>query len=285
MKIIGNKVYRPTVTHILVILFGLIMIYPIIWLFFASFKPSNEVLTNSHLLPTTFRLSNFREGWYLVKPHSFSLFFFNSLYLVAFCILGGIIISLITGYGFARFSFKGKNWLLSLLFLTIMMPTTTTLISKYIIFSRLKWLNTYLPFIVPAFLGVGVGGGFFIYLLVQFIKGIPRELDEAAKIDGCSSFGILMRIILPLSKSALFSVAIFAFLWNWDDFQNQLIYLSNIKKYTIPLALRSTIDVGGADNWGALMAMSFCTMLPAIILFFSLQRYFVEGISSTGIKG
>lgn len=285
MIVSRGGIIKKLIVHALIILLGIVMIYPIVWLFFASFKPSSEVLASSKLLPSEFVFSNFKDGWFLVKPYGFGLFFMNSLYLVTFCIIGGVMISLVTGYGFARFNFPGKKFLFSVLFLTIMMPATTTLISKYVIFARLNWLDTYLPFIVPSFLGVGVGGGFFIYLLVQFIRGIPRELDEAAKIDGCSSIGIMLRIIFPLSKSALFSVSIFAFLWNWDDFQNQLIYLSNIKKFTIPLALRSTIDVGGADNWGALMAMSFCTMLPAIILFFSLQKYFVEGIASTGIKG
>ena len=280
-----NRLLKSFVTHALIILFGIVMIYPIVWLFFVAFKPSSEVLTSPMLLPTRFMPSNFVNGWKLVRPLQFGHFLMNSFILVSFCVVGSILISLFTGYGFARFGFSGKNVLFTVLFLTIMMPATTTMISKYVIFTKLGWLNTYLPFAVPAFLGVGVGGGFFIFLVCQFIKGIPRELDEAAKIDGCSSLGILLHLILPLSKSALFSVAIFAFLWNWDDFQNQLLYLSNIKTYTVPLALRSTIDVGGADNWGAIMAMSFVSMLPAIILFFSLQQYFVEGIASTGIKG
>ena len=280
-----NNTSKKIIIHTLIILFGIVMIYPIIWLFFAALKPSSEVITSYRILPSTYRVDNYAEGWKMVKPYYFGKFIVNSLELVSLCILGGLLISVVTGYGFARFSFRGKSFFFTILFLTIMMPSTTTLVSKYVIFTKLKWLNTYLPFVVPSFLGVGVGGGFFIYLVCQFIKGIPKELDEAAKIDGCSPPSILWNVILPLSTPSLFSVAIFAFLWNWDDFQNQLIYISKIVKFTVPLALRATIDVGGADNWGAVMAMAFCSMLPAIILFFSLQRYFVEGIASTGIKG
>ena len=144
-------------------------------------------------------------------------------------------------------------------------------------------MRTALPMLI--LIDIWQNAPFVFLLLYAAMQAIPKSQYEAAKIDGCSSLGILLHLILPLSKSALFSVAIFAFLWNWDDFQNQLLYLSNIKTYTVPLALRSTIDVGGADNWGAIMAMSFVSMLPAIILFFSLQQYFVEGIASTGIKG
>lgn len=271
-------------THILISMFGLIMAYPLVWLVFSSLKPSNEVLTTINLIPSSFVWSNFRQGWSMVRPYSFSLFFLNSFRLVFACVIGSSTVSLVVGYGFSRFEFRLKKIFLVILFITIMLPYTTTLVSKYVIFAQLNWLNTYLPFIVTSWLGVGVGGGFFIYLMIQFIRGIPKELDEAAIIDGCSSFTVLSRIITPLSKSAIFSVAIFAFMWNWDDFQNQLIYLSNVSKFTVPLALRSTIDVSGAENWGAVMAISLCSLLPAIILFFSLQKYFVEGIATSGIK-
>lgn len=207
---------KKLLVHIAIILFGLLMFYPIVWLFFASFKESAEVLNSYKILPETFHFENYVTGWHLVYPYTFDRFFLNSFMLVILCIIGSLMISLVVGYGFARFDFKLKGFLFSVLFLTIMLPTTTTLVSKYLIFSKLGWLNTLLPFAVPSFLGVGVGGGFFIYLLYQFIRGIPRELDESAEIDGCSTFRIMTSIILPLAKSALFSVMIFAFLWNWD---------------------------------------------------------------------
>lgn len=266
-----------------ILLLGVVMVYPLIWLLFASLKPSNEVLNTIRLLPSRFAFENYVSGWRMVRPYTFARFFANTFVFVGGCILGSILISLIAGYGFARIRFRFRHVWMSILFLTIMLPGTVTLVSRYMIFSKLGWLNTYLPFIVPSFLGVGYGGGFFIYLMQQFIRGIPIELDEAAKIDGCSTLHIIF-LIGQLCKPAIFSVAVFAFIWNWDDFQNQLIYLNHVRLYTIALALRTTIDVGGADNWGAVMAMALLSVFPATILFFTMQRYFVEGIVSTGIK-
>jgi ABC-type glycerol-3-phosphate transport system permease component len=280
----SKRLFQDMTAYGFILLFGVVMVYPLVWLLFASFKPSNEVMNTTALLPSRYVFGNYAAGWYIVKPYTFARFFANTFILVGGCIAGSLAISLVAGYGFARIRFRFRNLWLSLLFLTIMLPGTVTLVSRYMIFSGLGWLNTYLPFIVPSLLGVGQGGGFFIFLMQQFIRGIPIELDEAAKIDGCSTFHIIL-LIGQLCKPALFSVAIFAFIWNWDDFQNQLIYLSRVKSYTISLALRTTIDVGGTDNWGAIMAMAMLSVVPATVLFFTLQKYFVQGIVSTGIKG
>lgn len=271
--------------YVFISLLGLIMLYPLVWLFFAALKPSPEVLSSPNLLPSEFRFSNFAAGWRLVRPYTFGKFFINTFILVLGCVFCSLTISLFVGYAFARISFRFKAFWYSILFLTIMLPSTATLVSRYVVFSEIGWLNTYLPFIIPAVLGVGSGGGFFIYLVSQFVRGIPQELDEAAKIDGCSTLSIILKIILPLCKPALFSVAIFAFMWNWDDFQNQLIYLTKVDLYTVALAMRTTIDATGADNWGAVMSMALCSVIPAIIIFFCLQKYFVEGVSTSGLKG
>ena len=280
-KELGKKI----IIYILISLIGLVMLYPLIWLVFAALKPSAEVLSSPKLLPSQFRFDNFIAGWKLVRPYTFGKFFINTFIVVIGCVAGSLVISLIVGYAFARIDFKFKTFWYTVLFITIMLPATTTLVSRYVVFSDIGWLNTYLPFIVPAFLGVGNGGAFFIYLVAQFVRGIPKELDEAAKIDGCSTMNIILRIILPLAKPSLFSVAIFAFMWNWDDFQNQLIYLTKVDRYTVALAMRTTIDATGADNWGAVMAMAVCSVLPAIVIFFCLQKYFVDGVSTSGLKG
>lgn len=280
-----EKFIGRAIVYILITLLGLIMLYPLIWLVSAALKPSREVLNSISLIPSEVRLDNFAAGWHLVRPYTFDKFFINTFIIVLSCVFCSLVISLFVGYAFARVNFRFKSFWYSVLFVTIMLPATTTMVSRYVIFSELGWLNTFLPFIVPAALGVGNGGGFFIHLVAQFIKGIPQELDEAAKIDGCSTLGIITRIILPLCKPSLFSVAIFAFMWNWDDFQNQLIYLTKPELYTVALAMRSTIDSSGADNWGAVMAMALCAVLPAIIMFFCLQKYFVEGVSTSGLKG
>lgn len=280
-KEIGKKI----IIYAVISLIGLIMLYPLIWLVFAALKPSAEVLSSPKLLPSQFQFDNFLAGWRLVRPYTFGKFFINTFIVVVGCVMGSLVISLIVGYAFARIDFKFKTFWYTVLFITIMLPATTTLVSRYVVFSDIGWLNTYLPFIVPAFLGVGNGGAFFIYLVAQFVRGIPKELDEAAKIDGCSTMNIILRIILPLAKPSLFSVAIFAFMWNWDDFQNQLIYLTKVDRYTVALAMRTTVDATGADNWGAVMAMALCSVLPAIIIFFCLQKYFVDGVSTSGLKG
>lgn len=276
---------KKALTYFFVVLFGLVMLYPLIWLFFASLKPSNEVLTTTSLLPSVFRYQNYADGWRMIRPYSFWMFYQNTFELVLFSVLGSVVVSLFVGYGFARVDFKWKNFWTGLLFITVMLPNVVTLVSKYLFFSRLDWLNTYLPFIIPSMLGAGEGGGFFIYLMAQFIRGLPGELDEAAKIDGCNTLAIITRVIAPLAKPAMFSVCIFAFIWNWDNFQNQIIFLNDMRKFTVSLALRTTIDVAGAENWGAILAMAFGSVIPAIILFFSAQKYFVQGIATAGIKG
>lgn len=271
-------------THLAIILFGMVMVYPLAWLVSAALKPSNEVMTTSSLIPSTLVWQNFVDGWYMIKPYGFGLFFKNTFTLVILCVIGSVFCSLVVGYGFSRFNFKYKKILFSVLFVTIMLPATVTLIPRYIIFAKLGWLNTYLPFIIPAFLGAGPGGGFFIFLIHQYMKNIPKELDEAAKIDGCNVLQILFKIIAPLSMSAMFSVCIFAFMWNWDDFQNQLIYLSKVDNYTIALALRNSIDVTGASNWGAVLSMALCSMIPIVVMFALAQKHFIEGVAATGIK-
>lgn len=280
-----RSTFTKVIIYVLISLLGLIMLYPLIWMIFAALKPSQEVLSSPDLLPSQFRFDNFAAGWKLVRPYTFGKFFMNTFFVVISCVVCSLVISLFVGYAFARVNFRFKSFWFSVLFLTIMLPATTTLVSRYVVFSKIGWLNTYLPFIIPTALGVGNGGGFFIYLVAQFIKGIPKELDEAAKIDGCSTFSIIVRIIFPLCKPSLFSVAIFAFMWNWDDFQNQLIYLTKVDLYTVALAMRTTIDATGADNWGAVMAMALCSVLPAIVMFFCLQKYFVDGVSTSGLKG
>jgi len=150
------------------------------------------------------------------------------------------------------------------------------------LFNKLGWLDTYLPFIVPAIFACNA---FFIYLMIQFFRGLPRDLDESAKIDGCNSFGILIRILIPLCKPALFSIGIFQFIWTWNDFFNSIIYISSVKNFTVSLGLRMTLDAASAVSWNQVLAMSVLSALPCILIFFFAQKYFVEGIATTGLKG
>lgn len=224
---------------------------------------------------------NYAKGWKGFGRTGFDVYFSNSLFITTLSVIGAILSSSIVAYGFARLQFRFKKILFACLLGTVMLPVQITLIPQYIMFHNIGWVNTFYPLIVPAFLG---GTPFFIFLLIQFIRGIPRELDEAAIIDGCSTFGIFWRIILPLIKPALVTVAIFAFMWAWDDFLAPLIYLNSADIQTVSLGLRNFMDAEGGTSWGPLLAMSTLSLLPQFIIFLFFQKHLVEGIATTGLK-
>ena len=183
---------------------------------------------------------------------------------------------------FRDFVFREKKILLGVLIATLMLPSTVVIIPRYTLYSKLGWLDTYLPFYIPALLSCNA---FFVYMLIQFIRGIPRELDEAAYIDGCGSFRTFTTILLPLMKPALFSAGLFQFLWTYNDFFNSLIYINSVSKYPISLALRTAIDADANIQWSQIMSMSVVSVLPLVILYFLGQKYFVQGIATSGLKG
>ncbi|GAF64168.1 carbohydrate ABC transporter permease [Alkalihalobacillus trypoxylicola] len=276
-SLIGSIIYYTFVTA-----FGFVMIYPILWMFAGSLKPAQEIFNNAaSLIPGIFVWENYPIGWQGFGRTGFDIFFRNSLIITSLTVIGAILSSSIVAYGFARLNFKFKGLLFACLMATVMLPVQITLIPQYILFHNIGWVNTFYPLIVPAFLG---GTPFFIFLLIQFIRGIPRELDEAAIIDGCSTFGVFWRIILPLLKPALVTVAIFAFMWSWDDFLAPLIYLNDINLQTVTLGLRNFMDNEGNTSWGPLLAMSSLSLLPQLVLFAFFQKYLVEGIATTGLK-
>ncbi|MEK3913954.1 carbohydrate ABC transporter permease [Paenibacillus sp. FSL H7-0331] len=273
---------RNSITFLLMCIFGLIMIYPLIWLFTASFKSNEEIFGSLSLWPNQFLWDGYTKGWVGSGQYSFSLFFMNTFKLVIPTVIFTVISSTIVAYGFARFNFPLKKLLFSLMISTLMLPNAVVIIPKYILFKNLGWLNSYLPFIVPAMLATSA---FFIFMIIQFFRGLPRELDESAKMDGCNSFVILVRILLPLAMPALISAAIFQFIWTWNDFFNSLIYITSVKNFTVALGLRMALDNSTSVAWNQVLAMSVVAVVPCILVFFFAQKYFVEGISTTGIKG
>ncbi|CAM4325302.1 carbohydrate ABC transporter permease [Paenibacillus alkaliterrae] len=270
--------------HAIMIAFSLVMMYPVVWWLGASLK-KNEEMVSPNIFPSTPMWGNYVDGWTAIPSYSFTHFYMNSFELILGVLFTTIISCSLVAFGFARLDFPLRNFWFSLVLITLMLPGQVTLIPQYSMFHSFGWVNTYLPFIVPHSLAGGTGGSFFIFLLVQFIRGIPKELDEAAKIDGCNWFGIYWRIVMPLTKPALVTVMIYCFLWNWDDFFGHLIYINSVDKYTVQLALRLFIDSQDAMQWGQLLAMSLVSILPAVIIFLLAQKYFVQGIASTGIKG
>lgn len=268
--------------YIFLIVLGFIMVYPLIWLFASSFKTNAEIFGSSKLLPTTYVWDSYTLGWQGTGQYGFQDFFINTLILVVPTVVFTIISSVIVAYGFARFEFPLKTMLFSIMIATLMLPNASIMIPRYILFNNMNWLDTYLPFIIPAAFATGA---FFVYMMIQFLRGLPRDLDEAATIDGCNSFTVLTRVLLPLCKPAIFSVGIFQFMWTWNDFFNSIIYISSVKKFTVSLGLRLSLDASSAVSWNQVLAMSVVSIVPCILLFFFAQKYFVEGISTTGLKG
>ncbi|MDF2958905.1 MAG: ABC-type sugar transport system, permease component [Paenibacillus sp.] len=266
--------------HVLLTAISLLMLYPVIWWVGASLKKNEEMRLPS-IWPETPMWENYTKGWTFSAEYSFTHFFANTLMMEFWSVLGAVVTSAVVAYGFGRLQFKLRGFWFSILLLTMMLPGQVTMVPQYIMYNTFGMIDSYIPLILPHFFG---GGAFFVFLLVQFIRGIPKDLDEAAKMDGASVYSIFLRIILPLLKPSLITVAIFTFIWSWDDFFGQMLYLSSIEKYTVSLALRMFVDQFEVQ-WGQLLAMSLLSIVPSVIVFFFAQKHFVEGISTTGLKG
>lgn len=260
----------------------LLMIYPIIWMVASSFKGPSEIWTNvTALIPNEIAWENYVIGWSGFGGITFATYFRNSFIYAGFGTVAIVMSSAIISYGFARIKFRGRTFWFTCMILTLMLPRQVLLIPQYILFNELGWVNTFLPLIVPRL----TGGPFFIFLMIQFIRGIPRDLDQAAEIDGAGHFAIFWRIILPLMQPALITAGIFSFYWTWEDFLSPLIYLNDPRLYTVSLALRSMSDPNAVTNWGAIFAMATLSLVPVFVLFIFFQKYLIEGISTSGLKG
>lgn len=273
---------KKLLTHGIIVLVGMVMLYPVAWLIMSSLKPGNTIFSDPSLMPKAISFDHYTEGWKGVGRIHFSQFFINSFLICAAVVIGNILSCSLASYAFARLNFAFKGLWFAMMMLTIMLPTHVTTIPRYVMFNGFHWVNTYAPLIVPKLLATD---GFFVFLLVQFMRGLPKDLDESATIDGCGKGRIFFKIILPLTAPALVTTALFSFLWTWDDFFNQLLYINTPEKYTVPLGLRMFMDASGSTAWGPMLAMSVLSILPCLALFFSLQKYFVQGIATTGIKG
>ncbi|SED07796.1 carbohydrate ABC transporter permease [Paenibacillus sp. GP183] len=273
--------YKPFIRHLATIGLGLVMLYPIVWLLTSSFKPNNLIFTDTGLWPKEITLANYVSGWKGLQGISFGRFFANSFELSVLSVMGSLVTCSLAAFAFARLNFKFSKLWFSLMLLTIMLPYHVTLVPQYILYNQFHWINTFLPIVVPKWLA---HDSFFILLMVQFIRGIPKELDESATIDGCGQGQIYVRIILPLLVPALITTAIFTFIWTWDDFFSQMIYLNHIRLFTVQLGILSLFDPSGESNWGALLAMSVLSLIPIMAIFLSFQRYFLDGIATTGLK-
>jgi multiple sugar transport system permease protein len=275
-----RELRRALVKHALLILASFGMLYPLFWMVASSFKPESEIFSDLGLWPDEIVLSNYREGWDALRE-SFTTFYLNSILIAALSVIGNLIACSLTAYAFARLEFRFKWFWFALMLGTLMLPYHVTLVPQYVLFLSIDWVDTILPLVVPKFLAVDA---FFIFLMVQFFRGLPRELDEAARMDGCGPWRIYWRIVLPLSTPVLATAAIFSFIWTWDDFLGPLIYLNNISNYTVPLALRAFVDSQGLSAWGQLFAMSTLSLVPVFVFFLFFQRLIIRGVAMSAMK-
>jgi multiple sugar transport system permease protein len=276
-----QKGWSPLVRHMVLIAASICMLYPLLWMVGSSFKPATQIFSNPGALPTEFKLDNYFNGWTALRI-SFSTFYLNSFIVAGLAVVGNLMACSLAAFAFARLEFRFKKMWFALMLGTLMLPYHVTLVPQYILFLNLGWVNTFLPLVVPKFLAVDA---FFIFLMVQFFRGIPREIDEAAIMDGCGPWRIYWRIMLPLSTPVLATAAIFSFIWTYDDFLGPLIYLNDMRDYTVPLALRAFIDSSGGESlYGEMFAMSALSLVPVFIVFLAFQRLIIRGIALGALK-
>jgi ABC-type glycerol-3-phosphate transport system permease component len=259
---------------------GFVMI-PFLWMVSTSLKEVKDVFVMPpDLIPNPPIWRNYVDAWTTMP---FTLYLRNTLFVTLTATIGHVLAASLVAFGFARLSAPGRNLLFAMVLASMMLPRQVTLIPTYMLFRRLRWINTFNPLIVPPFLG---GGAFYIFLLRQYMMGIPRELDDAAKLDGCSNFGIYWRLVLPLSRPALAAVAIFSFRAHWQDFLGPLIYLSG-DNITLALAIRYLLMTRseGMTMWNHIMAVSAIMVTPMVLVYFFAQKYFIQGVVVSGIKG
>lgn len=263
-------------------LVGLVMLYPMIWLVGASFKTNTEIFTEMGFWPSRFDFTAYAKGWKTSTEYTFATYFLNSFIITIPRIIVTVISCVLVAYAFARFEFWGKKTLFGIMVGTMMLPLIILRLPQYLMFKEFGWLDSYLPLIVPSAFATDT---FFVFMLVQFLRGIPRDMEEAAQIDGCNPLQLLWHIIVPLLKPAIISVIVFQFIWTMNDFMGPLIYLSTVEKYPVSLALKMSIGATEEVEWASVLAISVVALLPSILVFFAAQRHFIEGASSSGIKG
>lgn len=278
-----RRTRRRTVSilkHAGLIALSVIMIYPLLWLVVSSFKPNAEIFRDLSLWTSNPTIENYVNGWNDLQ-FPFGLFLFNSFVIAVGSILGNLISCSLAAYAFARLRFRGRTILFAIMLATIMLPFQVVLIPQFTIFKELGWLNTFLPLIVPKFLATDA---FFVFLMVQFIRALPKEIFEAARIDGAGHVRIFGQIVIPLMVPALATTAIFTFIWTWGDFFGPLIYLRLPETFPVSVALKGFLDAQSSSDFGSMFAMSVVSLVPLFIAFLVGQRYLIKGIATTGIK-
>jgi multiple sugar transport system permease protein len=275
---------RQAVRLVVLLVIVAVVLYPLAWMVGTSVKSQAEIVNNIGLLPERFTPGNYRQGWTNFDV-GFGRFFLNSAMVSVLTLVGNAVSCLLAAYALGRLRFRLRKVWFTVMIGTLLLPGHVLIVPQYILFRSLGLVGgdwPYLPLLIPQFLATEA---FFVFLMVQFMRGIPRELDEAAKIDGATPYGVFRHVILPLSRPALVTTAIFSFIWTWNDFFRQLVFLSNLEDYTVPVALTLFIDSTSQSAVGPMFAMSVLSLLPVFLFFLAFQRLLVEGINTSGLKG
>jgi multiple sugar transport system permease protein len=281
VKPVRHPALVGVVKHSLLILLLIAMLYPLLWMLVASFRPNEEIFNSTWIFSGHFTLNNYAEGW-TGGGLNFGRYFVNSLVIAVLCVVGNVVACSMAAYAFARLEFPFKRVLFALLLGTLLLPYHVTLVPQYILFNKLNLINTIAPLVLPKFFAVDA---FFVFLMVQFIRALPRDLDDAARIDGCGNVRIFLRIIVPLSLPAIGTTALFTFINAWNDFLGPLLYLSKSERWTVPQGLNAFLDAtGGTSSYGSLFAMATLSLVPLVGFFVAFQKLLVEGIATSGIK-
>lgn len=268
--------------YAILIIVGFLMIYPLIWMVGASFKTNDELFSTIGVIPLNPTVSGYTSGFAGFHGMSIWHFFANTYKIVIPKVIATVLSATLTAYAFARFEFPGKKLAFALMISTLFLPQVVLNAPQYVLFDQLGWLDSYLPLIIPSMFACDT---FFVYMLVQFLRQIPRELDEASEIDGCGILQRLFYVIAPILKPAMTSCVIFQFMWSSNDFMGPLIYVNTVAKYPMSIYLRMSMDADVGFDWNKVLAMSLVAIVPSLIVFFIAQNSFVDGIAAGSVKG
>ncbi len=274
---------KKAVLYLLLTVIAVMMLYPLLWLIGASFKSNDEIFTSVWFMPSSFDTQVYKNAWQTVTPYTMGHYFINTFMIIIPKTAFAVISSVLVAYGFARFDFPLKKLFYALLICGMFIPSIVTIMPLYKLWNTLGAIDTYLPLTLPALFA---SEGIFVFILIQFFRNIPREFDEAARIDGCGTLRTLVFVLLPCIRSAVISITVFSFLWTMNDFLDPLIMINSVEKYPLSLALRLSVDsTGQGYEQRKIIAMSVIGIIPSVSVFAIAQKKFVSGITAGGLSG
>lgn len=280
-----KRLIQTTIRYIILLFVGFFMVYPLLWMVGATFKPNSEIFTSVNIFPKNPTFSGYENA---VKSYGGDINIWKSLFNTYSYVIPEVIFTLIsatiTAYGFGRFKFKGRDALFAVLISTLFLPQVVLNVPQYVMYNQFGWIGSklYLPLIVPTLFATET---YFVYMLIQFLRNIPTELDEAAKIDGCNYVQTLIKVIVPMLMPAIISCALFKFMWASNDFMGPLLYVNTPAKYPATIFVKLSMDSDTGFDWNRVLATSLISIMPSVIVFFAAQNQFVDGISAGGVKG